>query len=290
MPVPAVVVGTDGTSSGTAAVRWAAREAVRANRPLHIVHVVDRDWNNGPGEFSGADLEPARHLARAVVEQAAQQAAAVAPGVPAELLTPVGHAVSRLLALSGKAGLLVLGDRGRGGFAGLLLGSVSRRVTVHARCPVVVVRGRVAADEGPVAAGVDDSDFADTVLAAAFTAASERAAELLVVRSFVPALALHMGNIPATEVRTPEQDAVEQDRLATQLEPWRAKYPHVAVRTRLSHASAAAQLATASRRAQLVIVGRRGYGIVAGTLLGSTGVQLMHHADCPVMIVRHQPG
>ncbi|GAA3950437.1 universal stress protein [Actinoplanes auranticolor] len=68
----------------------------------------------------------------------------------------------------------MLGSRGRGGFGGLLLGSVSRRVATHAPCPVVVVRGRGNVVDGPVAVGVDDSPAADTVLATAFEAAAGR--------------------------------------------------------------------------------------------------------------------
>ncbi len=56
----------------------------------------------------------------------------------------------------------------------------------------------------------------------------------------------------------------------------------------LTHESAAAALVSASGRARLVIVGSHGRGVVAGALLGSAGLQLLHHADCPVLIA-HEP-
>ena len=132
----------------------------------------------------------------------------------------------------------MVGSRGRGGFASLLLGSVSQRVATHAPCPVVVVRGREDVADGPVAVGVDDSA------------------------------------------------AAEHARLEELLSPWRLKFPEVPVEVLVSHDSPAAVLNGVSHGAQLVIVGSRGHGTVAGALLGSAGLQLLHHADCPVWIAR----
>jgi nucleotide-binding universal stress UspA family protein len=168
-----------------------------------------------------------------------------------------------------------------------MLGSVSRRVATHARCPVVVVRGRDDA-EGPVAAGVDDSPAADLVLDAAFTQASAYGCGVVVVRSYLPAVPLWLREA-ATDIDTPDQDAGERARLDQQLAPWRAKYPDVPVEVVLTHTSPAGALVEASRRARLVVVGSRGHGVVAGTLLGSAGLQLLHHAECPVYIARPTP-
>jgi nucleotide-binding universal stress UspA family protein len=197
---------------------------------------------------------------------------------------PVGHVVSSLLDQSRKAGLLVLGDGGRGGFAGLLLGRVSRRLAAHAHCPIVVVRGHTEA-AGPVAAGVDDSATAGAVLETAFAAAADRGTSLVAVRSYEPAPALPLGRIPVEEVGTPEQDDAERDRLTGQLAPWRAKFPNVPVETLVSRDSAEIVLAELSHGTQLVVVGSHGHGVIAGRLLG-TGLRLLQHADCPVLIVR----
>ncbi|GIF16367.1 universal stress protein [Actinoplanes teichomyceticus] len=286
MHTPAIVVGTDGTGSGTAAVRWAAREADRRGLPLLVLHVLEWDWAVSRYDFSGEAFTAARDHARTVIMEAARVAGEAAPDVAIELRVPVGRPAPQLLDASAGAAQLVVGDRGRGGFTGLLLGSVSRRMAAHAHCPVVVVRGRADPGRGPVAAGVDDSDSADDVLGAAFAAADARDADLVVVRSYVPAMAAHLGNIPPTGMATPDQDVVERDRLARQLEPWQGKYPHVPVQTLVSHESAAAMLAEVSHGTQLIVVGSHGHGVLTGTLLGSTGTQLLHHADCPVLIVR----
>ena len=92
--------------------------------------------------------------------------------------------------------------------------------------------------------------------------------------------------MPPGELTTPESDVRERERLLDQLAGWREKYPEVRVEALVSHAGAAAVLVGVSRTAQLVVVGSRGHGAVAGTLLGSTGLQLIHHADCPVLIAR----
>lgn len=129
-----------------------------------------------------------------------------------------GSPVPRLLEIAADADLLVVGNRGRGGFASLLLGSVSQRLALHALCPIVVVRGDGRA--GPVAVGVDDSAAADQVLDAALTAAAERGCGVLAIRTYLPPIPLWLASdVPAVEVQTPEPDAIERERLESQLLP-----------------------------------------------------------------------
>ncbi|MEU4425161.1 universal stress protein [Actinoplanes sp. NPDC024001] len=133
---------------------------------------------------------------------------------------------------------------------------------------------------------MDDSETADTVLEAAFTAADDRGTTLVAVRSHRPALALPLGRIPIERVDTAQQDAVERECLAAQLAPWRAKYPAVPVDTLLSHDSPSSTLVGASHSAQLIVIGSHGRGVAAGAVLGSTGLRLLHQAGCPVLVVR----
>ncbi|WP_354264017.1 universal stress protein [Paractinoplanes tereljensis] len=170
----------------------------------------------------------------------------------------------------------------------MLLGSVSQRLATHATCPVVVVRGESGSDGRPVTAGVDDSPSAEAVLTEAFEAARSRGVPVGIVHSYLPPIPLWL--TPAVnpgDVATPETDAYERDRLEERLAPWRGKYRDVPVEVVVTHESIAAALVEASRRAQLVVVGSRGHGAVTGALLGSTGLQLLHHAHCPVLISRH---
>ncbi|MFC7530099.1 universal stress protein [Actinoplanes sp. GCM10030250] len=289
MRTPTIIVATDGAASGQATVQWAAREAEHRHIDLLVAHVLDWDWNSARYDFGGGHFEMARKLAESVTAVAAAAARAVAPGVAVTEATLIGNPAARLLAVADGAELLVLGGRGHGGFTGLMLGSVSRHVATHAPCPVVVVRGRTDPAEGPVAVGVDDSDAAEHALATAFAAAADRGTSLVAIRSYLPTIPLYYGaDVLAATISTPEQDTAERARLAEQLAPWRMKFPDVPVEALVSHDSAAGVLVGVSHGAQLIVVGSRGHGVIVGTLLGSTGLQLLHHADCPVYLDRQR--
>jgi len=280
-----IVAGTDGSDGSKAAVRWAAREAQRRGTPLRIVHAFDWEWHAARYNIGDEFLDEARRHADTVTAGAADEARSVAPAITVEVHALIGNPVPRLLESAADADLLVVGSRGRGGFASLLLGSVSQRLAAHAPCPIVVVRGH--SRTGPVVVGVDDSAAADQVLDAAFTAAADCGASLVVIRTYLPPTPLWLASdVSSVQVETPEQDAIELEQLENQLASWRGKYPEVPVEILVSHDSAAAVLVGVSKGAQLVVVGSRGHGALAGAFLGSTGMQLLHHSDCPVLIAR----
>jgi nucleotide-binding universal stress UspA family protein len=284
-----IVVGTDGSDGSKTAVRWAAREAERRGALLRIVHAFDWEWHSARYSIGGEYLNEARQHADAVVANATDEARAVAPAIRIQADALIGNAAPQLLEIAADADLLVVGNRGRGGFASLLLGSVSQRLALHAPCPVVVVRGD--SDAGVVAVGVDDSPAAEHALEAAFTAATERGCAVVVIHTYLPPTPLWLASdVSAVDVETPEQDAIERERLDNQLIPWRGKFPDVPVESIISHDSAAAVLVGVSKSAQLVVVGSRGHGALTGIMLGSTGMQLVHHADCPVLIARQRTG
>ncbi|GAA4607543.1 nucleotide-binding universal stress UspA family protein [Actinoplanes octamycinicus] len=268
MRTPAIVVGTDGTDAGSAAVRWAAHEAERRNVPLRIIHVLDWDWAVSRYDVGGQSFQLARQSARIVAEDAIRTALDTAPGIELQAQIAVGRPAGQLLNAAVDASRMVVGNRGRSGITGLLLGSVSRRVAARAHCPVVVVRGRADPGTGPVAAGVDDAARAEDVLEAAFAAADRYDTDLVVVRSYGP-----------------DQETVERHRLTELLAPWRSKYPNVAVEMILSTDSTAATLTEISHGTRLVVAGCREHAMAAGALRGTTTSQLLHHADCPVLIV-----
>jgi len=280
-----IVVGIDGSEQSRAAVRWAAAEARRHDAPLKILTAYS--WN-GPPEALGGVGKRSDVIAQQfdqVATAAAAEARALEPGIEVSGVAVIGDPVSALLQASRTAALLVVGNRGRGGLASLLLGSVSQQTATHATCPVVVVHGRRETPSGPIIVGVDRSASALRALALGFDQAQRRGCELLAVRSYpVPMPPYGMDMPPLTY----DQDAASRDAasdLDATLTPWRDKYPAVRVKTLIEPGSPAKNLIDLSREAALVIVGSRGHGALVGTLLGSVGQQLLHHADCPAMIV-----
>jgi nucleotide-binding universal stress UspA family protein len=148
----------------------------------------------------------------------------------------------------------------------------------------VVVRGRADSPSGPVVVGVDGSASAQRALALGFDEAQRRGSGLLAVRSYpVPMPPYGMDMPPLAYDQDAAWRAAARDLDAT-LTPWRNKYPTVSVQTLTEPGSPANNLVDMSRDATVLIVRGRGHGALIGSLLGSVGQQLLHHAGCPVMI------
>jgi nucleotide-binding universal stress UspA family protein len=286
-----VVVGIDGSPSALDAARWAAREAARRRTTLQLISAFGwletRHLHDQGLGVSFRQTMLAR--TRAEVSAAAEAAAEAAPGVEISERVVDGFPVPLLVAASGRAGLVVLGDRGLGGFTGLLVGSVAIGLAARAECPVVVVRGERSSDAGPVVVGIDGSPVSEAALAFAFEAAAARKADLVAVHAW------HDTVFEAAVAPLLDWDAIEADEhrvLAERLAGWGAKYPdvevrRVVVRDRPAHALIEQAGGAA---AQLVVVGSHGRGSAAGLVLGSVSHAVLHHAPCPVAVVRAAGG
>ncbi len=134
-----VIVGVDGSASSKAALAWAARFAKLSSLPLVAVATWDfpasYTWVARPPEGDPA-IETAGALKATLAEVLGDD-----PGIEVGTEVICGHPAQVLTSLSRFAALLVVGSRGHGEFAGMLLGSVSQHVVAHAHCPVLVVRG-----------------------------------------------------------------------------------------------------------------------------------------------------
>lgn len=133
-----IVVGVDGSEVSRAALRWAADEASRRQATLEVVHAWHAPFLLGyveTGELAPGDFESD---AEALLDHALGSTDLSGVGKVEKVLVP-GGAAEVLLDVSKGATLLVVGSRGRGGFSGLLLGSVSQQVVHHATCPVLVI-------------------------------------------------------------------------------------------------------------------------------------------------------
>jgi nucleotide-binding universal stress UspA family protein len=262
-----VVVGVDGSDSSWRALRWAAAETRRGGGRLRILLAYRRP--------TGAlRPEPDAPQANLIVDDAAAEARAASPGIDIDGLPVPGNATSALLDAAADARLLVVGNRGRGGFTSLLLGSVSQQVATHAPCPVAVVRGRSGAASGPVVVGLNGLAPASLAAELAFEQAAARGCSVVAVHAYPGA--------------SPLPDGAERRRrdLVAAVAPWRDTYPDVPVEYAVVEGQPGQALVTLSRHAQLTVVGARGVGGFTGLLLGSTGQQVIHHADCPVLIAR----
>jgi nucleotide-binding universal stress UspA family protein len=141
-----IVVGVDNSDGAKGALRFALEEARLRQATLRVVHAWEFGYIGGTG-FEGAlpvlggDLEGFRQAAAAALDETLKEVAADTDGVKIERRVDQGEAAAVLVEESRSADLLVVGSRGHGGFAQLLLGSVSQKCAQHALCPVVIVRG-----------------------------------------------------------------------------------------------------------------------------------------------------
>jgi len=284
-----VVVGVDGSGSALDAVRVAAREAQLRQRPLHVVHAFT--WAMMPGNLAGSVASPRdpglRQAAERVVADAVEVAEKSAPGVPVTGSVRDGAPVTVLLHYARPGALVVIGDRGLGGFSGLVLGSVAIQVVAHAACPVLVVKGDLTAT-GPVVVGVDGSESSQRATGFAFEEAAARDVPLVAVLAwrYPEPTGIDEESLPLIY----DQDDLMREEarvLENAVAQWCARYPRVRVTRRLHPGRPGKVLVDESEQASLVVVGARGLGGFKGLLLGSVSHAVLYHAHCPVAVV-HQ--
>jgi nucleotide-binding universal stress UspA family protein len=144
-----IVVGVDQSQGAKAALRFALEEARLRQVALRVVHAWQFGYIGATGlegwlPAAGGELQDFRRGAEAALDEILKEVGAAAEGLTIERRVDQGSAAAVLVEESKGADLLVVGSRGHGGFAQLLLGSVSQQCAQHAACPVVIVRGTVA--------------------------------------------------------------------------------------------------------------------------------------------------
>ena len=288
-PRHGIVVGVDGSETSTAAVAWAAREAVRRDVPLSIVHVLPSRATPAWPDFPFSNVLAARDETRArMLLQAAERVAELSVGnlgpIALSCTTLTGHATATLVSLSEDAAMVVVGRSGDSVPYRRFLGSVAAGLVHHARCAVAVVPGDdlgAGAHEFPILLGVDGPPAGESSIAIAFDEASLRGVDLV---------ALHVWAL--TDVH--RFDASERQRLISvgeaalraRLAHWQSCYPDVRVDRRLLFGEPAHLLVEASGSAQLTVVGSHGGGGFAEMLLGSVSSEVVRSARTPVIVMR----
>ncbi|MFI1466409.1 universal stress protein [Streptomyces wuyuanensis] len=285
-----VVVGVDGSESGLAAVEEAAREARWREASLRVVHAFI--WARmhvplGPSSY-GPPEGGLRNMADRLVAEAVERAASTAPEVEVGSVVVSGEPLTVLETESQGAELVVVGSRGMGGFVGLMVGSTAVHLSAHGRCPVLVVREPSHAG-GPVLVGVDGSPASEAAVDFAFAEAALRGSGVLALHAYTPWNApLPPPQDPSMPYANPPGAVTEAEErlLAEVLAGRRQTYPGVPVEHAVVRGDTRKALIEASASAQILVVGARGRGGFKGLLLGSVSQAMLHHAHCPVAVVR----
>ncbi|MFF5497375.1 universal stress protein [Streptomyces aquilus] len=286
-----LVVGVDGSESSLLAVDWAVEEASRHGLPLRLVYASLWERYEGALPSTSPDRPSEQVMADNVVAAAAERAGRRNPEVKVSTEVIADEPVEALLREGHGAFALVTGNRGRGELQGLLLGSVGLTVAARAHCPVIVVRGDRAGREGTherILLGAGEPATSGEAVRFAFREAEARRCTLDVVRAWRcpehesadhPLLAGHTAH-EHSEQASALLDAVLHDAAAD--------HPGVPVRRATVEGPARKVLLNRSAAADLVIIGARRRTGHFGLQLGRVGHTLLHHADCPVVIVPQQ--
>lgn len=284
-----VVVGVDGSEESFRAAEWAAREAQRHRAPLRIVSapaMPPRMWAHDTAPQGVARVlggAPRRALGEAITRSR---------GVTSDLLIDADQLTGppALAVTSSGSGalMLVVGARGAGGFAAMLLGSVSRYAAMHASCPVVVVREETSAVHGEIAVGIRDSHDASAAVPFAFEEAALRGATLVAIHAWYWFPSVfgdpRVTELPARMVDPAKISAHASEQLTGILGRWQEKYPAVRVRHHVVHGHPGRVLASYTARADLVVIGRHD-GHHVGPAVGAVQHAVLSHAHGPVTII-----
>ena len=286
-----IVVGIDGFATSRAPLDWAVSEAAQWGVELEVLHAFGPGYEISPSGLPGpvVDIAPYEAAAKRYVDGAvatihAEQRRALSS--LQRVVIPVTPGAA-LVDASRDADLLVVGQRGRGAISGLL-GSVSHQCVHHAACPVAVIPSDwVPAAPERIVVGVDGSDGSTRALRWALAEAARWNAELVVAHAWTTPYPVE----PWGVVVTPTDPSLFErgardlvDSMMSAAVSQGAPEPRAWTPMALEDASGSA-LVRASVDAQLLVVGSRGRGGFRALLVGSTSLQCLHHAQCPVTIV-----
>jgi nucleotide-binding universal stress UspA family protein len=289
-----VVAGVDGSEPALHAALWAAREAQVRGVPLTLVHAVHLpDAAAAPRGPENVDQSRAADVG--ILDAVSAQVRDAHPDLVVETEISPLSPTHRLAELSAPEVLVVTGTRGHGGFAGMLLGSVSRALAAHADGPLVVVRGpEPETVAGPVVLGVG-LEPAESAVEYAFSAARRYEATLRVVRAWpvmvpgsgMPEYApMGLGGVRPMGVPDPQtRDKDEKADAARAIEAVRSRFPDVRLEITALAGNPVPVLRTTSSDARLIVVGSRRRRGLFSVGAGYAVEGLLSHSPIPVAVI-----
>lgn len=285
-----IVVGVDGSSSASRALRWAAAEASGTSAVLRIVNAWSVPMTTWP-VMAAAYVDPTglEEGSEAIVGRAAASVRGdLGSGAPViETRTVRDGAAGGLIAAARDADLLVVGTRGRGGFTSLLLGSVAAACAYQTPVPLAVIGNDAPQPgSGDIVVGLDDSFGARRALRWAAAEASRLEVALRVVHGWegpMPATAGAPTSDPLADPEVASSARAGLERIVEEeLDQLAVRPP---IRTLAVPLAASEALITVAANASLLVVGSRGRGGFTGLVLGSVSQQCLHHSTRPLVII-----
>lgn len=283
-----IVVGVDGSPGSEHAVLWAVEEAGAQRRGLTIVHTQKQVSANELAWLGTAGIPPQQlnaemaQEAERVLDRARALATDHRPEVPIETLLGYGDARKHLLELATSAPMVVVGTRGHGPVAGLLLGSVSGALIRHAETPVAVVRPKATSGRGILIAS-DGSEESLELVEQAYREASWHQAPLTVVHCLWDGLKSQERWTSVSD-DDPEGDEARL-RIAESVAGMREKFPDVTMRVELTRGAVDACLVDLSAQYDLLVIGRPDRPLLVRLTISSLTTPVAEHAHCPVLVV-----
>jgi nucleotide-binding universal stress UspA family protein len=283
-----IVVGVDGSTHADVALRWAVREAELTGAELYLVYAYAR--RPGRQRSPEQNREQAVKMLDKVIDRNRSVLDAVSWRSYAQSAGR-GSPATVLIDEAQQADLIVVGNRGGGGFSELLLGSTSYRLTSGATTPVVVVRAdlpaKVVDDPFPldIVVGVDGSESGDRALRWAAAEARRRNVTLNVLHAQPLPTHFAMSAVPDIDHERELVASEGQKVIDRVLEHAGDALDELDVRTHPQVGPIADAMASFAGSEHLIVVGARGHSYVVGLMLGSTSHQILHHAKAPVVIV-----
>jgi len=291
-----VLLATDGSQEAELAAKAAVSLAQKTGSELHVVHVLA--WpldTHDPSSFEPEVRRQLEKVTRTRLEEAVSRIEGLGGALEGSHLG-LGRPDAEIIAKAEEigAGLIVMGSRGFGAMRRVLTGSVSDSVVRHAHCPVLVVRGEPVVFPTKILLATDGSEEAELAASTTADLARGTGSELHLVYVEPVNYIYEAGgwgtvlpDLPAQLDQGAEERA--EARLHEQAQKLReAGAEIVEAHARVGYPDAEIVGLAGKLGAGLVVLGSRGLGPLRRALMGSVSSSVVHHAHCPVLVVRQE--